>query len=304
LYEDFVGKRRLTPLGFVLGPLTIFPSTFLGGSLLVVACIVLTVLTQYGGVLLWISVPVLDQFYQKMAEMGGRLPGLIFSFLIFVGIYVAFTLFAIPELAAFAGRVPLPCERASDMFLQPATRWTCFFSRRYVAPELKTKLMALATAMDKRYPGQITYYLDAGFPFARFPMFPHVAHRKGRQVDLSFAYQVEINGQKLPADPPSPTGYWAFEHPVDGEEQPCAKKKKSFWRWNVPGMASFLSDAKIDEDRTKSMIEWLLTDSSAPEVRKILLEPHLKARFGVTSDKVRFQGCKAARHDDHMHVEI
>jgi hypothetical protein len=120
---------------------------------------------------------------------------------------------------------------------------------------------------------------------------------------LSFAYSEEIDGQKLPAEPPSPTGYWAFEQPGDQDEQPC-KHKQSFWRWNVPGMAEFLSDAKMNEARTKSLIEWLVNDTEPPVVRRILLEPHLKSRLGLTSDKVRFQGCKAARHDDHMHVQI
>jgi hypothetical protein len=239
----------------------------------------------------------------KMSDVGGRLPGVIFSSMIFFTIYVAFTFLAVPELAAFAGRVPLPCERASDMFLQPATRWTCLFSRRYVAPELKTKLIALATAMDKQYPGMVTYYLDAGFPFTKVPMLPHKSHRRGRQADLSFAYGIEVDGQKLPVEPPSPIGYWAFEHPGEGEPTPC-KKKKSFWRWNVPGMATFLSEAQLDEAKTKAMIEWLVTDPEAPVVRRIYLEPHLKSRFGITSEKVRFQGCKAARHDDHLHVEI
>ncbi len=303
MYEEFVGKRRLTPASFLLGPLAIFPASILGGSLLLIACILLTALTQYGGALLWLSVPLLDQFFQKMADIGGRLPALIFSFLAFLGLYVAFTFLAVPELAAFAGRVPLPCERSSDMFLQPATRWTCFLSRRYVAPELKTKLTALATAMDKQFPGHITYYLDSGFPFAKVPMLPHRTHRKGRQVDLSFAYTVEINSQKLPTEPPSPFGYWAFEQPGPDDEQPCANKQ-SLWRWNLPGMALFLYEAKLDEARTKTLIEWLVNDTESPIVKRVLLEPHLRTRLGLTSEKVRFQGCKAARHDDHVHVEI
>lgn len=303
MYEDFVGKRRLTVSSFLLGPLALVPQSFVAGTLLCIVCLLLTALTQYGGVLLWLSFALLDQFYLKVMEVGGRLPAMIFSLLIFLGLYTAFTFLAVPQLAAFAGRVPLPCERSSDMFLQPATRWTCFFSRRYVAPELKTKLTALATAMDRAYPGTLTYYLDAGFPFAKLPMLPHRTHRKGRQVDLSFAYEREDDGRRIPSEPPSPFGYWAFVQPGEKDEQPCTGTS-SPWRWNVPGASLFLDDAQLDEARTKALIEWLVTDSSAPTVKRVFLEPHLKTRLGLTSDKIRFQGCKAARHDDHVHVEI
>ena len=36
----------------------------------------------------------------------------------------------------------------------------------------------------------------------------------------------------------------------------------------------------------------------------LLLEPHLKTRLKLEKyDKIRFQGCRAARHDDHIHVQ-
>lgn len=37
---------------------------------------------------------------------------------------------------------------------------------------------------------------------------------------------------------------------------------------------------------------------------KILIEPHIPARLGVSSRAIRFQGCRAARHDDHIHNQI
>jgi hypothetical protein len=49
------------------------------------------------------------------------------------------------------------------------------------------------------------------------------------------------------------------------------------------------------------MAQTLLAD---PTVQKMLIEPHLKARLRLQSSKVRFQGCGAARHDDHVHVHI
>jgi hypothetical protein len=49
------------------------------------------------------------------------------------------------------------------------------------------------------------------------------------------------------------------------------------------------------------MILWL---TAQPEVARIFVEPYLAERLGVAGGKVRFQGCWAARHDDHVHVEI
>ncbi len=39
-------------------------------------------------------------------------------------------------------------------------------------------------------------------------------------------------------------------------------------------------------------------------LEKVLLEPHLVRRLGLSSPLLRFQGCRAARHDDHLHLQI
>jgi hypothetical protein len=40
-------------------------------------------------------------------------------------------------------------------------------------------------------------------------------------------------------------------------------------------------------------------------VRRVFIEPHLKARLDLARlSKVRFAGCRAARHDDHIHVDF
>jgi hypothetical protein len=42
-----------------------------------------------------------------------------------------------------------------------------------------------------------------------------------------------------------------------------------------------------------------------PHVKRIFLEPHLKLRLDLSDQpKVHFQGCWAARHDDHIHVDV
>ncbi len=61
-----------------------------------------------------------------------------------------------------------------------------------------------------------------------------------------------------------------------------------------------LEKYKLDEERTRELVRLFAEDKS---VRKILIEPHLKSRLKLGQyDKIRFQGCKAARHDDHIHV--
>jgi hypothetical protein len=59
--------------------------------------------------------------------------------------------------------------------------------------------------------------------------------------------------------------------------------------------------AEVDPERTELLLHELI---AAPEVQKILIEPHLKLRLHAHDAKVRFQGCHAARHDDHIHFQI
>ncbi len=36
-----------------------------------------------------------------------------------------------------------------------------------------------------------------------------------------------------------------------------------------------------------------------------IIEPYLKKSLGLgTESKIRFQGCQAVRHDDHIHLEL
>ncbi|MBB3160132.1 hypothetical protein FHS25_000564 [Rhizobium laguerreae] len=39
-------------------------------------------------------------------------------------------------------------------------------------------------------------------------------------------------------------------------------------------------------------------------LRKIFIEPHLKNALGIADSHIRFQGCRAARHDDHIHIQV
>ena len=40
-------------------------------------------------------------------------------------------------------------------------------------------------------------------------------------------------------------------------------------------------------------------------IKKIFIEPHLKTRWGLKNyQKIRYHGCHAVRHDDHIHVQL
>ncbi|MDG1408954.1 MAG: hypothetical protein P8Q50_14385 [Octadecabacter sp.] len=43
---------------------------------------------------------------------------------------------------------------------------------------------------------------------------------------------------------------------------------------------------------------------SDQRVGKIFIEPHLAQTLGLNDPKVRFQGCRAARHDDQIHIQL
>ena len=60
----------------------------------------------------------------------------------------------------------------------------------------------------------------------------------------------------------------------------------------------------LEPERTRAALRWLLTDGQQFGVERVFIEPYLAARLGVASPVLGFQGCRAARHDDHIHVQI
>jgi hypothetical protein len=63
----------------------------------------------------------------------------------------------------------------------------------------------------------------------------------------------------------------------------------------------FFPDLVLDKARNRDLLRML---AAQPDIGKILIEPHLKQSFGVAHPKIRFQGCRAARHDDHIHIQL
>ena len=159
--------------------------------------------------------------------------------------------------------------------------------------------------MSTRYPGAKINYLDAGFPFInKFPLFPHLSHHDGKKVDISFQYNDRETNQ-ITNEVPSFIGYGICEEPQKGEQDmPAFCAEKGFAQYNILRAAVPQSNKKnfvFDSGRNKDLV---LSFASQQGVAKIFIEPHLKTRLGLTSNKIRFHGCQAVRHDDHIHVQL
>ena len=212
--------------------------------------------------------------------------------LAFAACYIALSIGAL-WLAPVFGRVPLPCIGQSAM--QMHSPLYCALNRQYVAPELAEVLTDYAADMDSTFPDTQTRVLDANFPFITgFPLLPHLSHHDGRKVDLAFYYSDDQG--YLAGVTRSPLGYFAFE---DGPTN-CPKKTLTL-RWDMAWLQSLWPDYRLETRRMTAALDWLAAD---PRVSKIFIEPHLKQSLAPDHAKIRFQGCRAARHDDHIHIQL
>lgn len=250
----------------------------------------MTILTQIGGVIYLLSL-----FLKRKFEWGKL--KLMVSFLM---IYLLFTFLIFPILAPFGGRVPLPITGN----LQPLTIWTVLLNRHYVRDDLKLLMIEVSDQMEDQFSEAKTNYLDANFPFyGGFPLFPHLSHNDGRKLDLAFYY---LKDGERSDSAPSFMGYGIYEDPISGElDYPQRCRDQGFWQYGILG--KFFPDGdeenyEIDSKRTRSL---LLKLSNHSAISKIFIEPHLKTRWSLSKhDKIRFHGCQAVRHDDHIHFQI
>ncbi|MEM9232289.1 MAG: hypothetical protein AAGB10_22080 [Pseudomonadota bacterium] len=211
--------------------------------------------------------------------------------LAFLAIYALLSV-AAGFTAPLVGRVPLSCF---DQTLRMQSWFYCVLNRHYVVPDLADVLADASAAMARQHPGTETLILDAGFPFLDgFPLLPHLSHDDGRKADLAFYYKK--GGDVLPGRTRSPIGYFAFE---DGPTS-CSAEWGSL-RWSFHWLQPLWPDWSVDRMRMRSIMQILIQDQ---RVGKILLEPHLVKAWNVAGPKVRFQGCGAARHDDHIHIQL
>lgn len=252
----------------------------------------LTLLTQIGGLVYLVMIIIQHQFKWYFKK----------TMLIFTAAYIILSLLVLPIIAPAAGRVALPMTGK----LRPHNWLTCLLNRHYVTLPLRDQLIATATQLSADSPFADIVYLDANFPFwDGFPLFPHLSHSDGQKVDLAFYYQ-DLKTGKVAAGSPSWTGYGVCEQPEAGETNyPEICTKKGHWaysfmsRWTTQPAKS---QVILDEASTQKLL-LLLTGSTATS--KIFLEPHLKSRWQLDAQqKIRFHGCQAVRHDDHIHLEV
>lgn len=213
--------------------------------------------------------------------------------LLVFGVLYLCVLAAVQEVAPRFGRVPIPCDAA---VLREQSLVFCALMRNFVVPDLKAVAEDAAARMAKAHPGTVTLALDGGFPFvAGFPLLPHLSHDDGQKLDLAFYYR-DAEGYQS-GQTRSPLGNFAFDA-LDAAET-CPPVWATL-RWRLEWLQGLFRDALLDRERTAGLVQVLLAD---PRVGKVFLEPALAARLGLGDGKLRFQGCRAARHDDHVHVQ-
>jgi hypothetical protein len=235
----------------------------------------LTILTQLGG-LAW------------LAALPFRRRWLAFP-LLYAALWAAAFV-----LAPYGGRVALPC---TGQVLSMQSPFYCVLMRNYVSPPLSDATHAAATQVNAAFPGTTTLVLDAGFPFLDgMPLLPHLSHDDGDKVDFAFFYS-DREGRYLPGKTRSAIGYWAFEI---GNETTCPDVWLSL-RWDLAWLQPVWPDRPIEPLRTAALISSLLAD---PGIGKVFVEPPLARRLGLSDPKLKFQGCRAARHDDHVHAQL
>ena len=221
----------------------------------------------------------------------------------FTTLYFLFVFVIVPLTALPFGRVPLPFVASNHV--RPANILTVLLNRNYVRPELRQATFDVARKMNDKYPGTILNYLDANFPFIdKFPLFPHLSHSDGKKLDVSFFYINAKMGEHT-NEVPSWLGYGVCEGPRQGEfDRPADCTRKGYWQYSLISQnISQVNKDKypFDPKRTKDLINFYVAHKA---IGKLLIEPHLKTRLRLTSNKVRLHGCNAVRHDDHIHVQL
>jgi len=171
-----------------------------------------------------------------------------------------------------------------------------------VKPKLELELNEIAKSINAKNPILKISYLDANFPFIDgFPLLPHISHSDGRKIDLSFYY---TKGDKIGNLKPSNLGYGKFVEPLKSEiNQTEICKSRGYWHYDYAKYLTLGSrdDLKFDLVSTKHLVREIVTRNKTD---KLLIEPHIRKRLKLNNDKIRFHGCHAVRHDDHIHYQI
>ena len=257
----------------------------------IIIIVFLTILTQIGGIIYLLTLFLVKKKTEKrrLKRIG-----------IFAGLYILATFLIIPNIAPIFGR-----EKIKDSeFVQAHSFFYKLANRNYVRPELNKSLEKIGKEFGTKNSGIKVNYLDANFPFIdKFPLLPHLSHNDGKKIDVSLIYE-NLNG-KLTNKKPSVSGYGAYESPTKMEyDQSSFWKDKGYWQYDFP---KYLTLGKINKEinfskkGTRELSNLIVKQS---EIGKLFIEPHLKKRMNLNNGKVRFHGCRAVRHDDHIHFQL
>ncbi len=251
--------------------------------------ILLTVLTQIGGLVWLMSEGIAKPL--KWMKIGQRS-------LLFVSIYSMFSLLIIPQIAPLLGREQIIKTKG----IQPVNPVSILLNRNYVSPELNDLLLKVTE--DLKGTGIVINYLDANFPcIDGFPLLPHLSHNDGNKIDLSLVYE-HPNGT-VSEEQKSNSGYGVFVEPKSNEpNQIRTCLEQGFIQYDYPKYLSFGSkndNLIFSAKGTRQLINSLVTQDN---LGKLFIEPHLKARLNVNHPKIKYHGCHAVRHDDHIHIQL
>ena len=217
-----------------------------------------------------------------------------------MALYLVATLLIIPKLAPIWGRETVK----ETELIQAHSFFTKLLNRNYVQPELNKVLQKVSISLNNKHQGIKLIYLDANFPFIdKFPLLPHLSHNDGKKLDLSLIYQNKkgfLTNKKQ-----SISGYGVYVAPMNKEKSQATKcKKKGHWQYDFPKYITFgriNKDLLFSKEATKYLINELVNHAS---IQKVFIEPHLINRMKLNQTKIRFHGCQAVRHDDHIHIQI
>lgn len=250
---------------------------------------ILTIITQIGGIVYLLSIYI-DHKWRKQFK---------FKLLtLFLSLYLLFTLLIIPNIAPIFGREKV----THTQNISPTNYMTVLLNRNYVRPKLNDLL--IQTEKNLSNTGVKINYLDANFPFInKFPLLPHLSHNDGEKIDVSLIYEnkkgIVSSKQK------SVSGYGFFENPTKNEYNQIEKCiEKSYFQYDYPKYLTFGAinqELIFSKKGTKTLILSILKNNS---LGKLFIEPHLKYRLNLKSNKIRYHGCRAVRHDDHIHIQL
>lgn len=251
--------------------------------------VILTILTQVGGIIY-----VLSSFLNSKLKKSFKGRKTIISLVL----YLFTTFIIIPFVAPLFGREAV----INSEKIKPTNFMTILCNRNYVKPEMN-KLLKNVENRLKDSDIEI-HYLDANFPFIdKFPLLPHLSHNDGRKIDLSLIYETQ-NG-KISNKQKSISGYGNFVEPRNKEFNQIEKcLNNGYFQYDYPKHLTFgkiNSELKFSKKGTKKLIESILSQNN---IGKIFIEPHLKNRLNLKNNKIRYHGCRAVRHDDHIHIQL